>query len=146
MCQNFGVDMEIRDPNRGVIELKKGQKVNLTKHGYSMGEIMINLNWSKPQQQRGFFAPRLKGIDLDLGCLFNSMMAEKRCPGFGQLIRQFLWSSNNRLDGDDRTGTSTDGENLRINGNMISQIRRFLVYTFIYEGAANWRVATELLQ
>ena len=49
------------------------------------------------------------------------------------------------LDGDDRTGTSTDGENLRINGNMISQIRRVLVYTFIYEGAANWRDANGIV-
>lgn len=33
------------------------------------------------------------------------------------------------------------GENLRINGNQISNIRRVLVYTFIYEGVANWQQA-----
>lgn len=49
------------------------------------------------------------------------------------------------LDGDDRTGTSTDGANLRINGNMIFQIRRVLVYAFIYEGAANWRAANGIV-
>ena len=41
----------------------------------------------------------------------------------------------------DRSGASTDGENLRINGSMIPKIKRILVYTFIYEGAANWREA-----
>ena len=45
------------------------------------------------------------------------------------------------LDGDDRTGLSTTGENLRVNSAMIPQIRRILIYTFIYEGAANWREA-----
>lgn len=45
------------------------------------------------------------------------------------------------LGGDDRTGDSVGGENLRINGNMVSQIRRILVYTFVYEGVANWQQA-----
>lgn len=142
MCQNYGVDMEIRDPNRGVIELKKGQKVNLTKHGAAMGEILINLNWSQPKQQRGLFNQRAQGIDLDLGCLFELYDGRK---GAVQALGNAFGSLSNSpyiaLDGDDRTGTNTEGENLRINGAMISQIKRVLVYTFIYEGIANWREA-----
>ena len=46
-----------------------------------------------------------------------------------------------QLDGDDRTGAVTGGENLRINGNQIEEIKRLVVYTFIYEGAANWAQA-----
>ena len=45
------------------------------------------------------------------------------------------------LDGDDRTGAAAAGENLRINGNQIAKIKRVLVYTFIYEGVANWQQA-----
>lgn len=30
------------------VELRKGQKVNLEKHGTSVGEILINLNWRQP--------------------------------------------------------------------------------------------------
>ena len=45
------------------------------------------------------------------------------------------------LDGDDRTGAAAAGENLRINGNEIKNIQRILVYTFIYEGVANWKQA-----
>ena len=45
------------------------------------------------------------------------------------------------LDGDDRTGANANGENLRVNGNMVSSIKRILVFTFIYEGAANWQQA-----
>jgi tellurite resistance protein TerA len=43
------------------------------------------------------------------------------------------------LDGDGRTGESAEGETLRINGSMIANIKRILVYTFIYEGATNWQ-------
>ena len=45
------------------------------------------------------------------------------------------------LDGDDRSGASSNGENLRINGKMVPKIRRILVYTFIYDGIANWKGA-----
>ena len=45
------------------------------------------------------------------------------------------------LDGDDRTGASAAGENLRINGAKIPEIKRVLVYTFISDGAANWQTA-----
>ena len=133
--------MEIRDPNRGVIELKKGQKVNLSKHGSSMGEILINLNWSQPKP-RGFFAPKPQGIDLDLGCLFELYDGRKgSVQALGNAFGSLYNAPYIALDGDDRTGTNTDGENLRINGSMISQIKRVLVYTFIYEGIANWRDA-----
>ena len=43
-----------------------------------------------------------------------------------------------QLSADDRTGQSADGEWLRINGTHWDQIRRVLVYCFIYEGAPNW--------
>ena len=45
------------------------------------------------------------------------------------------------LDGDDRTGSNAAGETLRVNGKMASKIKRILVYTFIYEGVANWQQA-----
>ncbi len=123
------------------VELRKGQKVNLKKEGKPLGEILINLNWSQPVK-RGFFSRKPQPIDLDLGCLFELKNGQKGCVqalgnAFGRLDQPPFVS----LDGDDRTGTNADGENLRVNGNMIAQIRRILVYTFIYEGAANWQDA-----
>lgn len=56
---------------------------------------------------------------------------------FGSLTRAPYIS----LDGDDRTGTVKSGENLRINGNMLKEFKRILVFAFIYEGAANWAEA-----
>ena len=71
------------------------------------------------------FKNGLKGSVQALGCSFGSLTAPPYIA----------------LDGDDRSGSSANGENLRVNGKMISQIKRILVYTFIYEGAANWREA-----
>ena len=122
------------------VELKKGQKVNLVKSGNTLGEILINLNWSQPVRKSFFSAVR--AIDLDLGCLYEMKDGRKGSiqalgNNFGSLER-FPYIA---LDGDDRTGANSAGENLRINGKMISQIKRILVYTFIYEGIANWKQA-----
>ncbi len=128
------------------VELKKGQKVNLEKKSSSLGEILINLNWSQPAKKKGFFAPKPQPIDLDLGCLFELQDGAKGCVqalgnAFGSLSNPPYIS----LDGDDRTGSSEGGENMRINGAMVSKIKRVLVYTFIYEGAANWREANGIV-
>lgn len=134
MCLNYGVDMQLTDPNRGAVELKKGQKISLEKRGGSMGEILINLNWSRPKNGRA--------IDLDLGCLYELKNGKKGCV---QALGNAFGSLSNvpyiALDGDDRSGSCAEGENLRVNGAKISEIKRVLVYTFIYEGAANWREA-----
>ena len=122
------------------INLSKGQKINLQKSSPSsgLGEILVNLNWnSKPANQgflKGLFGGGSSGIDLDHGCLYELNDGRK---GAVQALGNAFGSLTNppfiSLDGDDRTGDSVGGENLRINGNMVSQIRRILVYTFIYE-------------
>ena len=126
------------------VELRKGQKVNLEKRGTTLGEIRINLNWSQPGagEKRGFFAPKPKAIDLDLGCLFELKDGTKGCvQALGNAFGNLTKPPYIALDGDDRTGESTEGENLRVNGSMMAQFKRILVYTFIYEGVANWRQA-----
>lgn len=128
------------------ISLQKGQKVNLQKKlSDGLGEIHVNLNWNSKPLKQGFLSGLFggnQGIDLDLGCLFElkdgrkgTVQALGNC--FGSLTQPPFIS----LDGDDRTGAAVSGENLRINGNQISQIKRVLVYTFIYEGVANWQQA-----
>ena len=131
------------------VELKKkGDKINLEKsENRSLGEVLINLNWNQgsPQKKKGVFGSIFgkdnsnSGIDLDLGCLFEMKDGSKsviqalgNC--FGDLVRLPYIS----LDGDDRTGESLGGENLRINGNMVHLFKRILVFTFIYDGVANW--------
>ena len=128
------------------ISLQKGQKVNLEKKGSaSLGEILVNLNWNSTPKKQGFLSSLLgggEGIDLDLGCLYELKDGRK---GAVQALGNAFGSLNNppfiSLDGDDRTGAAAAGENLRINGDRSSDIKRVLVYTFIYEGVANWKQA-----
>ena len=129
------------------INLNKGQKINLQKTSSvsSLGEILVNLNWNTKPVNQGFLKSLFggnSGIDLDLGCLYEMKDGRKGAVqalgnSFGSLINPPYIS----LDGDDRTGASLDGENLRINGNQIKDFKRILVYTFIYEGVANWQQA-----
>ena len=128
------------------VELKKGQKVSLEKKGSAtLGEILINLNWSQPVK-KGFFAPKPQPIDLDLGCLFELQDGRKGCV---QALGNAFGSLNDlpyiALDGDDRSGANSAGENLRINGAKVSELKRVLIYTFIYEGATNWETANGIV-
>lgn len=124
------------------ISLQKGCKVNLKKNSKHLGEILINLNWHT--KSKGFLSSLFGtgNIDLDLGCLYELKDGTK---GTVQALGKAFGSLNNppyiSLDGDDRTGAVTTGENLRINGNQISKFKRILVYTYIYEGVANWQQA-----
>ncbi len=128
------------------INLQKGQKVSLKKNDVKgLGEILINLNWNSRPLDAGFFASLFKknpGIDLDLGCLYELKNGKKgTVQALGRTFGSLREAPYISLDGDDRTGACADGENLRINGNRISEIKRILIYTFIYEGIANWKQA-----
>ncbi|MCU6794129.1 TerD domain-containing protein [Paenibacillus sp. WQ 127069] len=127
--------------NLNKIELKKrGDTINLQKNSGSLGEILVNLNWDQ-KKKSGWFGGS-SNLDLDLACLYELKNGSKGVVqalgnSFGSLTRAPYIS----LDGDDRTGTVKSGENLRINGNMLKEFKRILVFAFIYEGAANWAEA-----
>lgn len=125
------------------IELRKGQRVNLIKRGSTLGEIVINLNWKQPQKKSGFFSQFLNdAIDLDLACLYELKDGRAGAvQALGKLFGSLTSPPYIVLDGDDRTGEFEGGENLRINGKFVSKIRRILIFTFIYEGTANWEGA-----
>jgi tellurite resistance protein TerA len=137
---------------------KRGDKVSLDKRGAKgYGRIHVNLNWNqsgtaKPAQpvpeKTGFLAKLAgavggnrasRGIDLDLGCMFE--MADGR-PGLVQALGNAWGNLDNvpyiKLEGDDRTGAISGGENMWINGDRFDDIKRALIFTFIYEGVPNW--------
>ena len=124
---------------------KERKSIDLTKKasgGY--GEVRINLNWNRNQSQPsgggGFFGfGKPKGVDLDLGCLFELADGRKGAvQALGDSFGYFDGPPFIQLSADDRTGQSLEGEWLRINGRNWDQLRRVLVYAFIYEGAPNW--------
>lgn len=135
--------------NLNKIELtKKGQSINLEKKTGKIGRITVNLNWNQQVQKPsgGFlsslFGGKNSGIDLDLGCLFELKNGDKGCvQALGNAFGNYQDLPYIELDGDDRTGSISNGENLRINGDFLKEIKRIVVYSFIYQGVANWAQA-----
>ena len=119
-----------------MILLSKDNKVSLSKpQGSGLGTISVNLNWNT----QGI---NTQGIDLDLGCLVELKDNRKGAvQALGSSFGNYDKPPYIMLDGDDRTGASSSGETIRINGNQIKQIKRLLLYAFIYEGVVNWRDA-----
>jgi tellurite resistance protein TerA len=124
---------------------KKGEGISLEKKSnQEHGQILINLNWTQGKKSLFGFS---KSVDLDLGCLFELKDGYKMCV---QALGNAFGSLNSppfiALDADDRTGASAGGENLRINGKYWDEIKRVLVYAFIYEGAPNWAAANATIK
>lgn len=124
-------------------------RINLEKGSSSFsGEIVINLDWSK-----GGFLKQMFGnpVDLDLGCFYELRDGSKmlidglqfshnRGGNRHQVTRQgcydqkpFIWHQ-----GDDRGGGSSSGETILVNPKGVNDIKRIVVYTFIFEGVAKW--------
>jgi tellurite resistance protein TerA len=124
---------------------KSAPSVSLSKQGATGGRLRVNLNWNArpPGSGGGGFFKRLMGgsgnIDLDLGCLWEHVDGKKGVVqalgnAFGALDRPPYI----QLDADDRSGSSQGGENLFINLDHAREIKRVLVYAFIYEGVPAW--------
>lgn len=142
-------------PGNGGVSLSKvtltkaSPSVSLTKQGAVGGILRVNLNWnSRPQGGGGLFR-RPTGIDLDLGCLYEFTDGSKGVVqalgnGFSAAVpgarEATIW-----LDGDDRSGTNTAGENLYVNLDHAASIRRVLIFAYIYEGVPNWAAADGLV-
>ncbi len=127
---------------------KRGNRVSLEKRDNAgHGEILVNLNWTQPPAKQGFFAGlRSNKIDLDLGCLFELKDGSKSAvQALGNTFGDYRNPPYIALDADDRSGSRSQGENLRINGQHWDDIERVLVYAFIYEGAPNWAEADALI-
>ena len=124
------------------VELKKGQKVNLSKSANS-GEILINLNWTQGIAKKGLFSGnKTQSIDLDLGAFVEMSDGSKHVvQALGNAFGNVNAVPYVALDGDDRSGAVNTGENLRVNGKMFDNIKRILVYAFIYEGVTSWQQA-----
>jgi tellurite resistance protein TerA len=82
------------------------------------------------------------GVDLDLGCLWELQTGHKGAiQALGNALGSFEQPPFIMHCGDDRTGAWSEGENIRINTRQMQYFRRILIYSFIYEGVANWSQA-----
>jgi tellurite resistance protein TerA len=116
---------------------KSNPGISLAKSTGASGQMRVNLNWN--QGQSGGMFHKAAAIDLDLGCLYELQDGRK---GVVQALGNSFGSVTAppwvQLDGDDRSGTATGGENLTINLDHLADIKRLVVFAFIYEGAAAW--------
>jgi tellurite resistance protein TerA len=115
-------------PQTGRVTLdKRGESraVDLTKKSGGSTVFHVNLNWS--QTKRGGQA------DLDLGCMFELNDGRKGViQALGGNMGSRLQAPWIYLDQDDRSGASAEGENLYVL--RPEELRRILVFCFIYEG------------
>ncbi|WP_345627627.1 TerD family protein [Streptomyces thinghirensis] len=124
---------------------KAAPSVSLTKQGGTSGAMRVNLNWQVRKQFSGW-ARKLgrpvamhDDLDLDLCCLYELTDGSK---GVVQALGNAFGSLHQppfiHLDGDDRTGAVTSGENLTVNLDHKQYFRRILVFVTIYEGARSF--------
>ena len=110
------------------IDLEKKENIDL---------IRVNLNWN---QGSGFWNKFMKkSIDLDLAAYISLKDGGKFIiQALGKSFGSFEYPPYVYLLGDDRTGSTTDGEWMHINGKQFDKIDEIVIFTFIYEGVANW--------
>jgi len=136
--------------NLSKITLTKNQSsINLSKRD-DFGKISINLNWNqrpntdKQAPKKGLLGDLFKqhkagGIDLDVGAMIHLKNGEKTLiQALGNRFGSLQSEPYVCLRADDRTGQTTGGEWLDINGQQWSQIEEVFIFAFIYEGAPNW--------
>ncbi len=111
--------------------------------------ILIGVAWDNIQTQitekKGFFkkaVTKMKklGVDLDIGCLYEMQDGTRGAiQAFGEKFGSYNNAPYIKLSGDDRTGDAEGhDEYMMVNGAHWKDIKRILVYIYIYEGAAKW--------
>jgi uncharacterized protein involved in tellurium resistance len=137
---------------------KRSPLMSLTKQGADSGNLRVNLSWrmrsadiefGAKRRGSGLFSkpsrlfkpevpspqgPAMVNVDLDLACMYELASGAR---GVVQPLGNLLGDINNapyvKLSGDDRFG-SASGETIYINLDHKEEIRRLLVFVYIYDG------------
>ncbi|MGW7508270.1 TerD family protein [Streptomyces massasporeus] len=124
---------------------KASPSVSLTKQGGTSGALHVNLNWGVRKQFSGwsskFGRPTAmhSDLDLDLCALYELNDGSKGVvQALGNSFGALHQPPYIHLDGDDRTGAVSTGENLTVNLDHKNAFRRILVFVTIYEGARSF--------
>ncbi|WP_328430673.1 TerD family protein [Streptomyces sp. NBC_00443] len=124
---------------------KAAPSVSLTKQGGTSGAMRVNLNWEVRKQFSGW-ASKLgrpvamhNDLDLDLCALYELTDGSKGViQSLGNAYGALHQPPYIHLDGDDRTGAVTSGENLTVNLDHQRAFRRILIFVTIYQGARSF--------
>ncbi|WP_406151189.1 TerD family protein [Streptomyces sp. NBC_01012] len=124
---------------------KEAPSVSLSKQGGTSGALRVNLNWEVRKQFKGWGAKLGRAVaqhadlDLDLCALYELTDGSKGVvQALGNAFGSLRQPPYIHLDGDDRTGAVSTGENLTVNLDHKDRLRRVLIFVTIYEGARSF--------
>lgn len=118
--------------------------INAPDQGFE--DIVVAASWDNIQvKEAGLISKLVKkvtkqGVDIDLGCLYELQDGSRGClQAFGEMFGAYDDTPYMNISGDERTGDKEgDDESIHINGKKWSEIRRLMVYVYIYSGDVNW--------
>ena len=123
-----------------------GQSVAISPGPDGFDSIMIGVAWDNKVVDdtsllgKLFKKERKLNIDLDIGCLYELKDGTRgSIQAFGEKFGNFDEAPYIALSGDERTGDSEGhDEYILVNGKKWDEIKRLLVYIYIYKGAPSW--------
>lgn len=123
-----------------------GQTISVDPRPGGFSDFVIGVAWDNIiLREKGFLGrllgrARKVGVDLDLGCLYELKNGKRGAiQAFGGCYGDLSGPPYIHLSGDERTGDAVgDDEKITVNGHKWDEIKRILVYLYIYEGAACW--------
>jgi tellurite resistance protein TerA len=128
-----------------------GQTDIFNPHENGYGKIRIGAAWQnlRVEKSQNFISKFIKkaakvGIDLDLGCLYELHNGQRgSIQAFGEVFGSLKEPPYISLLGDDRTGDDDDDDDgedeiIYVNGQKWPEIKRILIYLYIYDGAEHW--------
>jgi len=125
---------------------KSGESGLITPPEGGFKSFHIGLAWNniiveKSGGLMGFIKKATKqGVDLDLGCFYELADGTRGIlQPFGELFGSLDQKPYIELSGDERTGDAEgDDEYFTVNATKWPEIKRILIYTYIYEGSSDW--------
>ena len=123
-----------------------GQSIAISPGPEGFESILIGVAWDNIRVEKsGLFGKFFKkvtkvGVDLDIGCLYEMQDGTRgSLQAFGEKFGDFNNMPYMSLSGDERTGDAEGhDEYILVNGLKWSEIKRVLIYIYIYKGAPAW--------
>ncbi|MCK5373961.1 MAG: Tellurium resistance protein TerA [Alphaproteobacteria bacterium] len=125
-----------------------GQSIAISPQDKEFESILIGVEGDNRQvQESGLIGKIFKkirkiGVDLDIGCLYELQDGTRgSIQAFGEKFGNLDEAPFIALSGDECTGDAEGhDEYILINGEKWKEIKRILVYIYIYNGAPSWSV------
>jgi len=141
-----GIRMASHDPENCEFLSEPGQSIAVSPSADEFEQMCISVEWDNIRSQKsGFFGKLLNkilkiGVDLDLGCLYEMQDGTRGAmQAFGGKYGALNTPPFIQLSEDERTGEKEGhDEFIIVNGTHWPDIKRILIYIYIYDGALRW--------